>query len=248
MRGEASGPLKGHRDLPERTALGHWWSCASRITLAVMIELADAALEAWLGTLDPPVDVTFERLEPGAPPTKRPTLSLVLVALREQHDKRDNRVTDVREGERVVERRRATRFFELDYLCTAGGPARDAHRALGDVVQLVVDRDVIPVGHVPDELAALGHPIGVELVTSPGGQSALTLRVVLPVEPTPEREIAPPATSLHLDMVPPPGDAPAARTVVGGEVVSAEVVPMEERRWTTVRRRELIARPAERGS
>lgn len=208
--------------------------------MAAMIELADAALEAWLATLDPPVDVTFERLEPGGPASKRPVLSLVLVALREQTDKRDNHVTDVREGERVVARERAARFFELDYLCAVGGPARDAHRALGDVVQLVVDRDVIPAAHVPDELAALGHPIGVELVASAAGvAAAVTLRVVLPVVPTPERDIAPPATSLHLDMVPPPGE-PSGRRSAGPEVV----VPIEERRWTTVRRRELIARPS----
>lgn len=213
--------------------------------MAAMIELADAALEAWMATLDPPVDVTFERLDAGAPTGKRPVLSLVLVALREQTDKRDNRVTDVRDGERVVARRRATRFFEIDYLCAVGGPARDAHRALGDVVQLVVDCDVIPARHVPDELAELGHPIGVELVASAAGQAALTLRVVLPVEPTPEHEIAPPATSLHLDMMPPPGDGGGGGT---RQVVTAEVVPMEERRWTTVRRRELITRPVEQGS
>lgn len=215
-----------------------------------MIELADAALEAWMATLDPPVDVTFERLDVGAPTGKRPVLSLVLVALREQVDKRDNRVTDVRDGERVVARRRATRFFEIDYLCATGGPARDAHRALGDIVQLVVDCDVIPARHVPDELAALGHPIGVELVGAPAGQAAVMLRVVVPVEPAPEREIAPPATSLHLDMMPPPGDRGSVgdRQVVTAQIVTAEVVPVEERRWTTVRRREMITRPVEQGS
>jgi hypothetical protein len=211
--------------------------------MAAMIELADTALESWLATLDPPVDVSFERIDPGAPAGKRPVLSLVLVALREQTDKRDNRVADVREGDRVVARRRATRFFELDYQCSVGGPARDAHRALGDVVQLVVDCDVIPVGHVPDELAALGHAIGVELIATPAGQAAVTLRVVLPVEPTPEREIAPPATSLHLDMLPPPGDRGSAGA---RQVVTAEVVPMDERRWTTVRRREMITRTLDR--
>jgi hypothetical protein len=204
----------------------------------VVIELADTALEAWLATLDPRVDVTFERPEPSGSTSRKPVLSLVLTALREQTDKRDNQVIDVRDGERVVARRRAVRFFELDYQCSVAGPARDAHRALGDVVQLVVDCDVIPAKHVPAELAALGHPIDVQLVAATGAGAAVTLRVVLPVEPTPEREIAPPATSLHLDMMPPPGDTSAP------EVVRGEIVPIEERRWTTVRRREMISHRA----
>lgn len=206
-----------------------------------MIELADAALEAWLATLDPPVEVTFERPDPAPRTATRqsasPVLALALAAIREQTDKRDNRVTDVREGDRVVERRRATRYFELDYQCTVAGPARDAHRALGDLLQLVVDHDVVPVEHLPPELASIGVPIDVSLVAAPAGAAALVLRVVVPVEPAPQREVAPPATSLHLDMTPPPAAAPAR------ELVSGSVVPMEERRWTTVRRRELISRP-----
>jgi len=216
-----------------------------------MIEHADAALEAWLSTLDPPVDVSFERLtdEGGTASrsAKRPVVSLVLTNVREQVDKRDNQVTDVRSDEgRVVGRQAATRFFELDYLCTAGGPARDAHRALGDVLQLLVDHDVVPSEHVPEELQALGYPIDATLVGSATSLSALTLRVVLPVQPAPEREIGPPATSLHLDMAPPPEPrGPGTTTTIAAPAATgagAPVGPVPERKWTTVRRRELINR------
>ena len=102
---------------------------------------------------------------------KRPVLSLVLTSVREQIDKRDNQVTDLRSDEgRVVGRQAATRFFELDYLCTAGGPAREAHRALGDLLQLLVDHDIVPTEHVPEELRALGYPIDATLGRSPSSR------------------------------------------------------------------------------
>lgn len=211
-----------------------------------MIEHADAALEAWLSTLDPPVEVAFERpADEGARSAKRPVLSLVLTNVREQADKRDNQVTDLRSSEgRVVGRQAATRFFELDYLCSVSGPPRDAHRALGDVLQLLVDHDVVPVEHVPDELSALGYPIDVQLVSPAASVAALSLRLVLPVQPTPDRQIGPPATSLHLDVGPPPEPKVrgAALVPVAPPPTTDVVGPVPERKWTTVRRRELITR------
>jgi hypothetical protein len=213
-----------------------------------MIEHADAALEAWLSTLDPPVDLSFERLTDdgtaGSRGAKRPVVSLVLTNVREQTDKRDNQVTDLRTDEgRVVGRQAATRFFELDYQCTAGGPARDAHRALGDVLQLLVDHDVVPSEHVPEELRTLGYPIDATLVGSSSSLAALTLRVVLPVQPAPDREIGPPATSLHLDAAPPPAPRrPGTSTTIAVPAAETPVGPLPERKWTTVRRRELINR------
>lgn len=213
-----------------------------------MIEHADAALEAWLSTLDPPVDVSFERLSDdpggGARAAKRPVLSLVLTSVREQTDKRDNQVTDVRSDEgRVVGRQAATRFFELDYQCTAGGPVREAHRALGDVLQLFVENDVVPVEHVPAELQALGYPIDTTLVGSAGPIAAITVRVVLPVRPAPDVHIGPPVTSLDLDMAPPPETPARGATPAVAAGASTDLVgPMPERKWTTVRRRELVNR------
>jgi len=211
-----------------------------------MIEHADAALEAWLSKLEPAVDITFERLggddAGGSRAAKKPVLSLVLTSVREQTNKRDTDIIDLRSDDgRVVGRQASTRFFELDYLCTVGGPARDAHRALGDLLQLLVDHNIIPWEFVPEELAALGYPIDTMLVSPASSVAALTLRVVLPVQPTPDRDIGPPATSLQLDMAPPPlpkkfgtqKALPAAETPVG---------PVPEKKWTTVRRRELIGR------
>ena len=212
-----------------------------------MIEHADAALEAWLSTLEPAVDITFERLgsdDAGSASraSKKPVLSLVLTSVREQTNKRDTDIVDLRSDDgRVVGRQKSVRFFELDYLCTMGGPARDAHRALGDLLQLLVDHDIVPTEHVPEELAALGYPIDAMLVSPASSVAALTLRVVLPVQPTPDRDIGPPATSLQLDMAPPPlpkkfgtqKALPAAET---------PGVPLAEKKWTTVRRRELIGR------
>jgi hypothetical protein len=211
-----------------------------------MIEHADAALEAWLSTLDPPIDITFERAGDEASSssraTRRPVLSLVLTSVREQLNKRDTEIADLRSDDgRVIGRQASTRFFELDYLCTVGGPARDSHRALGDLLQLLVDHDIIPVEHVPQELAALGYPIDAMVVSPPTSIAALTLRVVLPVQPTPSRDIGPPATSLHLDMSPPPVPKQwgTQKALTTGET---PVGPVPEKKWTTVRRRELINR------
>ncbi len=210
-----------------------------------MIEHADAALEAWLSTLDPPIDITFERAgDDGAASraAKRPVLSLVLTSVREQVNKRDTEIADLRSDDgRVIGRQASTRFFELDYLCTVGGPARDSHRALGDLLQLLVDHNIVPVEHVPEELAALGYPIDAMLVSPPTSMAALTLRVVLPVQPTPDRDIGPPATSLHLDMAPPPLSKQfgTPKALPAGEPA---VGPVPEKKWTTVRRRELIGR------
>ena len=217
-----------------------------------MIEHADAALEAWLSTLDPPVDISFERLTDdagsGSRGTKRPVLSLVLTSVREQLTKRDNQITDLRSDEgRVVGRQAATRFFELDYQCTAGGPVREAHRALGDMLQLFVENDIVPSEYVPEELRALGYPIDTTLVSSTSSVAALTLRVVLPVLPAPQINIGPPVTSLDLDMAPPPqirkrGAAPVIATPAPAATSPDQVGPLPERKWTTVRRRELINR------
>ena len=207
-----------------------------------MLEHADAALESWFADLDPPVDISFERVDEGASRAKRPVVSLVLHGIRERTDQRDNEVRDVRDADgRVVERQRSTRFFEIDYLCTVGGGHRDAHRALGTIIQLLVDHEQVPAEHVPGELAEIGYPIDVLFVSSntptPSTGSGIVVRVILPVRPAAEREIAPPAVELHLDMTPPPGATSAV-----ADTPSSVDTPLD-RKWTTVRRRELIAVP-----
>jgi Pvc16 N-terminal domain len=242
--------------VPEWTPTQPWRRAGERATLDAMIEHADAALESWLATLQPNVDVTFERLDPegSTSKSKHPLVSLLLHGVREQTDKRDNEVRDVRDRDgRVVERQRSTRFFELDYLCTVSGAHRDAHRAIGALIQLLVDHDVIPLSHVPTELADLGYPLDVHLVATTGfdvarasatsNAAALVIRLVLPVRPTSDREIAPPAVKLHLDMTPPPKRRGAAVIDVSSTTNASPDTRDPDRKWTTVRRRELIASP-----
>ena len=74
----------------------------------------------------------------------------------------------------------------------------------------------------------------------------LTLRVVLPVLPAPQINIGPPVTSLDLDMAPPPQTrkrgAPVIATPASAATGPDQAGPTPERKWTTVRRRELINR------
>jgi hypothetical protein len=205
----------------------------------IVIEHADAALAAWLATLTPPVDVSFEA--PGDRPDK-PVATLSIRAIRERTKQRDNQIDDVRDADgRVVERQRAARFFDVDYLCTIAGEPLSAHRALGSIIQLLVDHEQIPAEFLPAELAELGYPIDVHLAAGgPAVGAAVVLQVVVPVRPTPDRLIAPPAEELHLDMAPPPRPRqPPTTTPVATAPVDA-VAELAAKRWTRVRRRELI--------
>jgi hypothetical protein len=208
-----------------------------------MLEHADAALESWFAQLD--VDVIFERADDaGSTKSKRPAVSLVLHHIRERTEQRDNEVRDLRDDEgRVVGRQRSDRFFDIEYVCTVGGGHRDAHRALGAVIQLLVDAEQVPNEHVPAELAELGHPIDVSMVTSAtptASSGGIVIQLVVPVRPAAERDIGPPAEHLHLEMRPPPGAE--AREGAGPDGDESDPEPLD-RKWTTVRRRELIAVP-----
>lgn len=207
-----------------------------------MIELVDEALRAWLGTIDPSAPVDLERRLPTGDDAAADAARLVLVLARvgEQIAKRDNRVADVRGDDgAVLARQRPTRWFELDYWCAATGPAADAHRLLGALVQRLVDHDVIPRQFLPGPLAELGLPVDAGLIAPSSTSATVGLRVVLPVQPTPDREISAPATVLHLDVSPPPG-APSAAPTDGEPNEPVAPPPLHERTWTTVRRRERI--------
>ena len=207
-----------------------------------MIDLVDVALADWLSTIDPSADVAFERRLPSGDDDGDSTrLVLVLGRIAEQVTKRDNRIDDVRgEDGAVLARQRSLRYFELDYWCAVTGPPDEAHRVLGGLLRRLVDHDVVPREFLPAGLVELDAPIDVDLVATGNSAAAVAIRVVLPVRPAPDREISAPATVLHLDLSPPPGDAVSAPT--SGPGSTTEPVPIEERRWTTVRRRELIGR------
>lgn len=233
--------------MPERTCRRAWQDAEDAANIDGVIHHADAALEAWFGDLDGKAEVTFDAPDATSSGTGRSTTtSMSLAAVREQTSKRNTETRDVRDVEgRVIERQRATRYFELDYVCRVTGPHPQAHEQLGRVLQLMVDHDVIPSEHLPAELAELDEPVEVSVV-APGaslgaGNAALTIRVIVPIRPTAEREIAEPAVELHLDMAPAPGRtasaAPGSPTTPPRDP-SAEPVP--DRQWTTVRRRERI--------
>lgn len=215
-------------------------------TIVQMIELVDEALVGWLATIDPSPEVEFERRLPTGDDTSPSGVRVVLVLGRvaEQVTKRDNRIEDVRGSDGAVRaRQRPTRYFELDYWCAITGPAADAHRTLGAIVQRLVDHEFIPREHLPGPLAELDLSLDVQLVVPSNAAAALAIRVVLPVRPSPDLEISAPATVLHLDVSPPPGADPATTPDAGGEEpapTGPEV--LRERTWTTVRRRELIGR------
>lgn len=207
-----------------------------------MIDLVDVALTRWLATIEPLPQISFERRLPSSDDDAEVRLVLVLGRVAEQGDKRDNRIDDVRGDDgTVLARQRPTRYFELDYWCAVTGPASDAHRLIGGLVRRLVDHDVIPPEFLPDPLADLGMPIDVDLVSAAGSAAALAIRVVLPVRPAPDLEVSAPATILHLDMAPPPGHGTRPATEPA-DTERPSPVPIDERRWTTVRRRELIGR------
>jgi hypothetical protein len=229
--------------VPERTCRRTWQPPGDSGIIDGVIHHADAALEAWLGGLDGKVEVTFEPSDDAPSTSRRSTsMSMLLAAVREQTTKRNTETRDVRDDEgRVIERQRATRYFELDYVCRVTGPHPDAHEQLGRVLQLMVDHDVVPAEHLPAELADLDEPVEVCVVapSTPIGSSgaALTIRVIVPVRPTPVREIAEPAVELHLDMAPAPGRTAASPTAPRNDSATE---PVPDRQWTTVRRRERI--------
>jgi hypothetical protein len=208
-----------------------------------VIENADTALTNWLAARLDVGGVELGCPDPGKP--KHPTLHLCLVGVAERIDRRTNDVTDVRDpAGRVIERQRAIRYFDLDYWCIVSGSPAASHQVLGQLVQALVDNDAVPDEYVPSAISDLAVAMEVHLVSGidapPFGDDStrLRLRVLLPFQPTAEKQIAPPATDLHLDVGPPPS--------ASADVVSAlEAVGQNERprAWVTVRRREFIAQP-----
>ncbi len=82
-----------------------------------------------------------------------------------------------------------------------------------------------------------------ELLLRRSAVAGVVVRLVVPFEPAADAQISAPAIELHLDMAPPP-DRARSRAGLLGAGRSDAVDVLGERVWTTVRRRELIARPA----
>ncbi len=230
-----------------------------------MIEHADNALEQWLRATAGVTTVEFgdtatsdtassDTATSGAGPSgdagsagsrrsgaTAPVARITLLTLAEKVDRRDREVADVRDGDgRVTARQRALRWFELDYRIAIGGDPRDAHQLLGALVQALVDDDVIAAEHLPEALGALDVPLEIELRSAPvSGRDGpgITVRLVVPVRPRADVEIAEPVHQLDLEMSPPPRRR-------AGPGTDDEVL-LADRKWTTVRRREMITAPSD---
>lgn len=241
-----------------------------------MIEHVDIALRDWLGAALDVDAVEFGRgpadeAASGRRKRAAPTVSLQLVGVTEQVDRRSNAIDDLRDGDgRVIGRRGAPRVFDLDYWCEVAGDPIDAHGVLGRLLQLLIGNDTIPVDFVPDDvvptdLTMRDVPIEIDLAPPDvrgGRRSAMAgggadseagvgvgagvvVRATLPIWPTVDTQIGEPAVHLHLDVGPEPGAS--TRLAVDDTDDADHAEPNGgsstplERRWTTVRRREFIA-------
>lgn len=227
--------------MPERTARRDWYDSTASTTLDTVIDHADSALERWLtATLDVASVDFVASVDPSS--TDQPIVAVVLSAVAERVERRDNDVADVRDADgRVTARRRSLRFFDLDYRVSVTGDQRAAHAVLGRLLQALVDTDTIDSELLPAPLRELEVPIEVTLQAgrAGGGSSTdglgLLVRLVVPVAPTPDEDISAPAVELHLDMSPPP----VVGALPSGDDTTRRF--LGERTWTTVRRREAIA-------
>ena len=214
-----------------------------------VIDQADEALDRWLCAMLDVATVDFVTSDDhgdASTSARKQRVQVALVAVAERLERRDTDVADRRDDEgRVTARQRSLRFFDVDYRVSVTGEARAAHLTLGRLLQALVDVDTIDAEHLPDTLASLGVPIEIGLVPAsspserPGGPAtSLTVRVLVPVQPSPDTEVAPPAVELHLDVSPPPGSNDRHPRSRADDVASRL---LGEREWTTVRRREAIA-------
>ncbi|MEO5841400.1 MAG: Pvc16 family protein [Acidimicrobiales bacterium] len=217
-----------------------------------MIDEIDRALEAWLKSVLKPtqVDVTF-RVPPEQQNQKRPLVAAALYDIVEEESTRSNYVEDIRdENGRVVARQGAPRRFVLSYqLSVVVADAAIEHQLLGRMLKGGVDADSLPSDGLPEDLRAAGlsvplqiakaRPAGATIpettrVGEEGYRTTIDLTLVVPVLPAPITEIAPPAEILDLGVSREGGNGaqPSAATPDDNRV------PLENRKWTSVRRRE----------
>ncbi len=250
----AQGPSFGQVALPERTVLTAVARAQGLRESGTVIEHAEAALISWLSDRLDVKDADVGSTRPDGDSQSggaraKAELRLWYLGIAERNEGRTDDPVDVRDATgRVVERQRATRLFEVDYWCALSGGSTATHRALGQLVQTLVDEDVVPGEHVPGELADLGVPLEIRMSDSPrpapdhlASVLGVSVQIVVPFRPTAERLIASPVTDLHLDVGPPP-EPVDWNAAVGNE--STDDVSSEPKVWKSVRRTEAIARPA----
>ena len=217
-----------------------------------MIDEIDGALRAWLTSVVAPaqVDVSF-RVPAEQTNQKRPLVCAALYDIVEEESARSNHVEDIRNDEgRVVARQGAPRRFVLSYqLSIVTADAATEHQLLGRILRGGVERDSLPSDELPDDLQEAGLSVPLEIakgrragaaesmrVGDDGWRTTLELTLNVPVLPAPITEIAPPAEKLDLGVSREGGNGASA--AAPPTVDEPNRVPLENRRWTAVRRRE----------
>jgi hypothetical protein len=218
-----------------------------------VIDEIDRALEAWLKSVLKPtqVEITF-RVSPDQQSQRRPLVSVALYDIVEEESARSNHVEDIRDDTgRVVARQSAPRRFVLSYqISVVVADAAIEHQLLGRLLKGGVDTDSLPVDELPEDLRAAGLSVPLQIakpravdahtpesirVGDPGWRTTLDLTLVVPVLPAPVTEIAPPAEILDLGVSREGGNGKSRAASAPDENHSA---PLENRKWTSVRRRE----------
>ena len=217
-----------------------------------MIDEIDGALRAWLTSVVAPaqVDVSF-RVPAEQTSQKRPLVCAALYDIVEEESARSNHIEDIRnDAGRVVARQGAPRRFLLSYqLSVVTADAATEHQLLGRILRGGVERDYLPNDELPDDLREAGLSVPLEIakgrrpgapesmrVGDDGWRTTLELTLHVPVLPAPITEIAPPAEKLDLGVSREGGNGAGAATPPTADEPNR--VPLENRRWTAVRRRE----------
>jgi hypothetical protein len=218
-----------------------------------VIDEIDRALEAWLKSALKPtqVDITF-RVPAEQPNQRRPLVTAALYDIVEEESTRSNYVEDIRDDNgRVVARQGAPRRFVLSYqLSVVVADAAVEHQLLGRILKGGVDSDSLPSDELPEDLRAAGLSVPLQVakprsagatipesmrVGEAGWRTTIDLTLVVPVLPDPITEIAPPAEILDLGVSREGGNAKPPAAAPSDEARNA---PLENRKWTSVRRRE----------
>ena len=218
----------------------------------LVIEEIDSALAAWLTAVLKPTNVEITFRAPQEPPNQRkPLVCAALYDIVEEESARTNHVEDIRNDKgRVIARQGSARRFVLSYQLSVmvADPAVE-HQLLGRILKGSVNDDSLPNDSLPEELQSHGfsvplevakprisatHELGAARRGDATWRTTLDLTLRVPVLPDPVTEIAPPAEVLDLGVSREPTNGAATGVTSTGD----RLPPLEDRKWTSVRRRE----------
>jgi uncharacterized protein DUF4255 len=177
-----------------------------------VITEVDDALCVLLGRSLP--EGTMVRLDPPRPTwqTERPSkaIDLFLFGLHDDERARESGWNEVRDARgAVLSRRESIRRCELSYLVTARAPKiSEEHLLLDIALRTMIFSDTLPADCLPQELAATGAPVFVNVAsTDPGSlwtslgmpaRAAFVVKISAPFVPEPDTDLAPPAEQIAL--------------------------------------------------